>query len=76
MPVLDERLFGSPAVAIQQARSAVEKMARNARLNYEASVPLLRQYSPEKVAEINAQACAQAKACYIVPSGTAIVAQP
>ena len=55
MPVLDERLFGSPAVAIQQARSAVEKMARNARLNYEASVPLLRQYSPEKVAEINAR---------------------
>ncbi len=55
MPVLDERLFGSPAVAIQQARSAVEKMARNARLNYEAAVPLLRQYSPEKVAEINAR---------------------
>ncbi|MDD2993040.1 MAG: Na/Pi cotransporter family protein [Pygmaiobacter sp.] len=55
LPVLDERLFGSPAVAIQQARSAVEKMARNARLNYEASVPLLRQYSPEKVAEVNAR---------------------
>ena len=32
-----------------------EKMARNARLNYEAAVPLLRQYSVEKVTEINAR---------------------
>lgn len=35
-----------------------------------------QQYLLRQVAEINAQACVQAKACYIVPSGTAIVAQP
>lgn len=34
------------------------------------------QYLLRQVAEINAQACVQATACYIVPSGTAIVAQP
>lgn len=30
MPVLDERLFKSPAVALQQAKSAVVKMSRRA----------------------------------------------
>lgn len=39
IPVLDERLFNSPAVAIQQAKSAVETMARNARANYGEAVP-------------------------------------
>lgn len=41
MPVLDERLLSSPSVAIQQAKNAVELMARNARENCAAAVPLL-----------------------------------
>jgi len=55
MPVLDERLFGSPAVAIQQARGAVEKMARNARLNYEAAIPLLYTHDQDVLAQVNAR---------------------
>ena len=35
-----------------------------------------QQYLARQVAEINALACALAKACYIVPCGRAIVAQP
>lgn len=41
VPILDERLFQSPAVAVQQAKAAVETMARNAQKNYGACVPLL-----------------------------------
>lgn len=55
MPILDERLFNSPAVAIQQARSAVEKMATSARANYNESVPLLFSYNQETIAQINAR---------------------
>lgn len=55
MPVLDERLFGSPSVAIQQARGAVEKMARNARLNYEVAIPLLYSHDLEAIAQVNAR---------------------
>ena len=47
IPVLDERLFNSPAVAIQQAKSAVETMARNARTNYGDAVPLLFSHNAE-----------------------------
>ena len=47
MPVLDERLFNSPAVAIQQAKSAVETMARNARANYGEAVPVLYSHNTE-----------------------------
>ena len=52
VPVLDERLFNSPAVAIQQAKSAVETMARNAASNYGAAVPLLFKYDAETVATV------------------------
>ena len=47
IPVLDERLFNSPAVAIQQAKSAVETMARNARANYGEAVPVLYSHNTE-----------------------------
>ena len=33
MPVLDERLYKSPAVALQQAKNAVVKMSRRAARN-------------------------------------------
>ena len=39
MPVLDERLFKSPAVALQQAKSAVIKMSRRAARNVEPGRP-------------------------------------
>ena len=55
MPVLDERLFGSPAVAIQQAHGAVEKMAQNARLNYDVAIPLLYDHNIETIAQVNAR---------------------
>ena len=37
----------SPAVAIQQAKSAVETMARNAQLNYAAAIPVLYSHDSE-----------------------------
>ena len=42
MPVLDERLFKSPAVALQQAKSAVIKMSRRAARNVNLAAPLLK----------------------------------
>lgn len=53
LPVLDERLFTSPAVAIQQAKSAVEKMGARAANNYSLAVPLLKKYSDDQAAQIN-----------------------
>ncbi len=53
IPVLDERLFQSPAVAVQQAKAAVETMARNARKNYDVCVPLLFEYREESVTRMN-----------------------
>ena len=47
MPVLDQRLISSPAVALQQAQSAVEKMARRAQRNFQLSFDQLRRYDPE-----------------------------
>lgn len=49
IPVLDERLLNSPAVAVQQARNAVETMARNARLNYAEAVPVLLSHNQETI---------------------------
>lgn len=49
LPVLDERLLNSPAVAIQQAKSAVETMARNAQLNFADSVPVLFSHDEENI---------------------------
>ena len=53
IPILDERLFNSPAVAIQQAKSAVETMARNAQLNYAAAVPVLFSHNEETISLIH-----------------------
>lgn len=49
VPMLDELLFKSPAVAIQQARGAVETMARNARSNYGEAVPVLYSHDVERI---------------------------
>ncbi|MEG1322143.1 MAG: Na/Pi cotransporter family protein [Ruthenibacterium sp.] len=49
IPVLDERLFNSPAVAIQQAKSAVETMGRNAQLNYADAVPVLFSHNQDVI---------------------------
>ncbi len=53
MPVLDERLFKSPAVAIQQAKSAVEVMAKNAGRNYAEAIPVLYSHDEEILRRIS-----------------------
>lgn len=53
MPVLDERLFNSPAVALQQAKSAVIKMGSRAGRNLELAAPLLEHYDTDTVARVN-----------------------
>ncbi len=52
MPVLDQRLLSSPAVALQQARGAVEKMARRAQRNFQLAFGQLRRYDPEVTSTI------------------------
>ena len=52
MPVLDERLFKSPAVALQQAKSAVVKMSRRAARNVNLAAPLLLKMDEETVSAI------------------------
>ncbi len=47
MPVLDQRLISSPAVALQQAQGAVEKTARRAQRNFQLSFGQLRRWDPE-----------------------------
>ena len=49
MPVLDERLFKSPAVALQQAKSAVVRMSRRAARNVSLSTPLLLKMDEDVV---------------------------
>ncbi len=53
MPVLDERLYKSPAVALQQAKSAVVKMSRRAARNVSLATPLLLKMDEEVVSAIN-----------------------
>ena len=53
MPVLDERLYKSPAVALQQAKSAVVKMSRRAARNVSLATPLLLTMDEEVVSAIN-----------------------
>ena len=53
MPVLDERLLSSPAVALQQAKAAVEKMARRAQRNFEMSFAQLKKFDAEAAITIN-----------------------
>ena len=52
MPVLDERLFKSPAVALQQAKSAVVKMSRRAARNVNLAAPLLLKMDEDTVSAI------------------------
>ena len=52
MPVLDERLYKSPAVALQQARNAVYKMCRRAARNVGLAMPLLVEMDPDIVSAI------------------------
>ena len=47
MPVLDERLYKSPAVALQQAKNAVIKMSRRAARNVGLAAPLLLKMDEE-----------------------------
>ena len=53
MPVLDERLFKSPAVALQQAKNAVVKMSRRAARNVNLAAPLLVKMDEDVVSAIN-----------------------
>ncbi len=53
MPVLDERLFKSPAVALQQAKNAVVKMSRRAARNVNLSTPLLLKMDEDVVSAID-----------------------
>ncbi len=53
MPVLDERLYKSPSVALQQAKSAVVKMSRRAARNVNLATPLLLKMDEEVVSAIN-----------------------
>jgi len=52
MPVLDERLFKSPAVALQQAKNAVVKMSRRAARNVNLAAPLLLKMDEDTVSAI------------------------
>ena len=53
MPVLDERLFKSPAVALLQAKNAVVKMSRRAARNVTLATPLLLKMDADTVSAIN-----------------------
>lgn len=53
MPVLDERLYKSPSVALQQAKNAVVKMSHRAARNVNLAVPLLIEMNEETVSAIN-----------------------
>lgn len=53
MPVLDEKLFGMPAMAVEQAKTAVEKMAVRGAKNYRKSMKLLQNYSQEEMDNIS-----------------------
>lgn len=47
IPLLDELLLTSPSVAIQQAKGAVETMARDAYANYCEAIPVLYSHDAE-----------------------------
>ncbi|MEG1010538.1 MAG: Na/Pi cotransporter family protein [Ruthenibacterium sp.] len=53
IPILDERLLNSPALAVQQAKSAVETMGRNAQANYAQAIPVLFSHDIETLNLIN-----------------------
>lgn len=53
MPVLDERLIKSPAVALQQAKAAVEKMSSRAYTNFTEVGGLFTKYDEEVVLNVS-----------------------
>ncbi|EJW94890.1 Na/Pi-cotransporter II-like protein, partial [gut metagenome] len=53
MPVLDERLIKSPAVALQQAKAAVEKMSSRAYTNFTKVGSLFTRYDEEVVMNVS-----------------------
>lgn len=53
MPVLDDRLFKSPAVALKQAKSAVVRMGGRAARNVGLATPLLVQMDEDTVSAID-----------------------
>lgn len=53
MPVLDERLYKSPSVALQQAKNAVVKMSHRAARNVNLALPLLIEMDEDTVSAIN-----------------------
>ena len=52
MPVLDQLLLQSPAVALQQAKNAVEKMASRTRTNFDKTVGLFIKFDAEVAASV------------------------
>ena len=52
MPVLDQLLLQSPAVALQQAKNAVEKMASRTRTNFDKTVGLFTKFDAEVAASV------------------------
>ena len=52
MPVLDQRLLKSPAVALQQAKSAVEKMASRTHTNFVKTVSLFDKFDAETASSV------------------------
>lgn len=52
MPVLDERLFKSPSVALQQAKIAMVRMSRRAARNVNLATPLLLEMNDDTVSAI------------------------
>ena len=52
VPVLDQRLLQSPAVALQQAKNAVEKMASRTRTNFDKTVGLFTKFDAEVAASV------------------------
>ena len=53
MPVLDQLLLQSPAVALQQAKNAVEKMAGRTRANFDKTVGLFTKFDAEAAASVS-----------------------
>ena len=53
MPVLDQRLLQSPAVALQQAKNAVEKMASRTPTNFAKTVGLFNRFDADVAANVS-----------------------
>lgn len=49
LTVLDERLYASPSLAVQQARKAILQMATTSRLNQRDAIPMLFEHNQKKV---------------------------